>query len=73
MMNKCNNSVRLYDETREDFYGFTVSKKKTIFYHTLLALSGCYRIKVETVLHLFQLYTAWPKRSRDFINGVLVI
>ena len=24
MMNNCNNKLRLYDETRRDFYGFTI-------------------------------------------------
>ena len=31
MMNKCNNSVRLYDKTREDIYGFTLNNKKKSF------------------------------------------
>ena len=28
MINKCNDNLRRYDETREDFYGFTVNNKE---------------------------------------------
>ena len=62
IINKCNNNLRLYDETREAIYGFTVNNK----------MQWRYRIEVETISHLFQLYTEYVATTVQKFHSFLL-